>query len=573
MDVIKKHWHWFLAGGIFFCEAVILFALRKNIYVGVCDNLDLFIVQLKMLKDNGAFFAHNMVMNELGGIDRNYFPSEFSLYNILYFIFPDIYAYIIGYLLKLIISFASCILLSKLLQGGCYVKYNRIVVIIATAYALLPLYPMYALCYASIPLVVYLLIRIYREHKPWMYVALFAYPLVSYFSFFGAFILGYILIGAVILWIRDRKVPWSLFGGFIVLALGFVCFEYRLFAVMFSDTDTIRSTMVISGNGFGNFVSKFIEVFLYGISHAESRHLYIVLPICLIYFIWNNIGYITGRNKGKIYCDTFNLTVLFILFNCLVHALYYCCEPLRNLVETVIPPLTGFNYGRTIFFNVFAWYFAFFIALKKIYDKNKTVSCIVGLAAMAVIVMSQCGYSDFYNTLYCNVYKLVKHTQVNQLSYNEFYGGNLIKEIEEDIDYTPDQKACVYGFHPALLSYNGISTVDGYMGYYSEAYKETFRQAIEPTLDANPNWREYYDNWGCRAYLFSASGENTYDFGANYASEPQDILINEPVLRELGCDYIFSRFEITNADDMQLEFMKKYSDEEMPYSVYLYKLK
>ncbi|MDE7476336.1 MAG: hypothetical protein K2M91_00035, partial [Lachnospiraceae bacterium] len=109
-------------------------------------------------------------------------------------------------------------------------------------------------------------------------------------------------------------------------------------------------------------------------------------------------------------------------------------------------------------------------------------------------------------------------------------------------------------------------------GYYSEAYKQSFREAIAPTLDANDNWQHYYDDWGCRAYLFSADGQNTYDFGASSNALPQEIRIDEPALKALGCDYIFSRTEITNADDMQLGLVKVYHNDKMPYSVYLYEL-
>lgn len=89
-NACKRNWHFMLAGGIFVFEAVILLLLREKIYVGICDNLDLFITQLKMLRDNSAFFVHNQAMPVLGSIDRNYFPSEFSLYNLLYLILPDI---------------------------------------------------------------------------------------------------------------------------------------------------------------------------------------------------------------------------------------------------------------------------------------------------------------------------------------------------------------------------------------------------------------------------------------------------------------------------------------------------
>lgn len=573
MSAVRKYWHWILAGGIFLFEALILFVLRENIYVGKLDNLDLFITQLKMLADNNAFFARNQAMPILQSIDRDFFPTEFSLYNILYFILPDIYAYIIGYLLKLVIALFSCILLAKLILQNSYAKYEKAVVLTGTAFALLPLYPMYAICFASIPLALYLLIRIYKEPKLWLFAALFFYPLISYFSFFGIFILGYILIGAVGLSIRDKKISWSLLLSFAVLFAGFICFEHRLFKIMFfSDVETIRKTMVVSSLGVADLLRTFIDAFLHDLLHSNSAHTYFVLPVCVIYFIWNNIQYIMRKKPGKIWSDPFNLTVLFILFNCIVYTLYFW-EPLRSLVETLLPPLKGFQYGRTIYFNTFAWYLAFFIVLKEICDRKQVFACAFGIIAILVVGSTQGEYSDFYNTCYCTIYKIVKGTEVNQLSYNEFFGGSLIKQIKEEIGYTAGEGACAYGFQPAMLSYNGITTIDGYCGYYSQEYKERFREVIAPTLAVNDYWQQYYDDWGCRAYLFSADGGGIYNFGANSESIPQEILIDEQALKALGCDYIFSRVEITNAGEMMLDLLGVFNDEDMPYSVYVYKLK
>lgn len=577
MNAVKKYWHLILAGGIFFFEAVVLLSLRKNIYVGICDNLDLFITQLKLLRDNGAFFAHNQPVPMLGNLDRDYFPSEFSLYNILYLVLPDIYAYIIGYLLKLAAAFFSSVLLAKLLLGEKYRVYRKIVALAAVAFALLPVYPMYAICFSTMPFVLWLFIRIYQKPGWLLYLLVFLYPLLSYFTFFGAFILGYLLIAVIILWIRDKKPSFPLIGALFVLMAGYVCFEYRLFGIMlFSNSNSIRSSMVIASFGAADLWKCFLDVFLHGFSHAQSAHTYFVLPMCILYFIWNNIQYMTGRKQGKAYTDVFNGVMLFIVFNCLVYALYYW-EPLRKLVETVLPPLKGFQYGRTIFFNAFAWYFAFFIVVKQLFDWGlngifRAAPYAACIAAILVVACTQCEYSDFYNTCYCNLYKLVKHKEVNQLSYNEFYGGRLIEEIKSDIGYTPDIGACAYGFHPAMLSYNGITTVDGYCGFHSNAYKERFREVIAPTLAVNPGWQAYYDDWGCRVYLFSASGENIYDFGANAEAVPQEILIDEPALKKLGCDYIFSRVELTNAEEMALDLIDVYQDREMPYCVYLYAL-
>lgn len=573
MDNIKKYWHWFFIGSIFVFEAIVLFILRENIYVGICDNLDLFITQLKMLHDGDTFFAHDKIMPILGGIDRDYFPTELSLYNILYLIMPDIYAYIAGYLIKIVMAVFSSVLLAKYVLKDSYKKYEKIVVIVAMAFALLPLYPMYAICFASMPLVLYLLIRLYKELKIWMYIALFLYPLVSYFTFFGAFILGYILIATFILSIKVKKIPWRMLVGFLVLFAGYFCFEYRLFGIMFfSDTETIRSTMLVQSYGIKELWNTFVDVFVSGFSHAQSAHTYFVLPVCILFFVWINFTYIKRKEYKKIITDKFNLTMLFIVFNCIVYALYYW-EPLRKMIETILPPLKGFQYGRTIFFNAFAWYFALFIVLKRIYDSKKNIAYILGIIAICVVGATQCEYSDFYNTVYCNLYKVLKNAEPNQLSYGEFFAKELFDDIKEDINYTPDIKACAYAMHPAVLSYNGISTVDGYCGYYSQEYKETFRNVIEPVLDEHGNWQSYYDDWACRAYIFPASGENLYDFGANAQSEPQEIRISEKALNELECKYIFSRVEIVNASSQKLEFIKYYENENIPYGIYLYEIK
>ena len=321
-------------------------------------------------------------------------------------------------------------------------RYEKIVVLVSAAFALLPVYPMYAVCFASMPFALYLLIRIYEEPKWWLLAALFFYPLVSYFTFFGAFILGYILIAVTILGLKDKKVSWSLLAGFAVLFAGFLCFEYRLFGIMlFSDVVTIRDTMVTASLGLTDLLGTFWEAFFSNFMHSNSAHTYFVFPVCVLYFIWNNLQYIRKKKARKILGDPFNLTILFIVFNCVIYALYYW-EPLRTLVETVLPPLKGFQYGRTLYFNVFAWYFAFFIVLKKIYDKKASVACVLGLLSIVVVMGTQCEYSDFYNTCYCNLYKLIKQKEVNQLSYDEFFGGKLITKVKEEIGYTPDKGVC-----------------------------------------------------------------------------------------------------------------------------------
>ena len=96
-------------------------------------------------------------------------------------------------------------------------------------------------------LAVFILRRIYRREGKWWYALLFVYPFLSYFSYFGFFLLAYLVCAVVIVSIRDKKFCGRLAVAVPVLAAGYVCFEYRLFGQMlFSDVKTIRETMVES---------------------------------------------------------------------------------------------------------------------------------------------------------------------------------------------------------------------------------------------------------------------------------------------------------------------------------------
>ena len=115
------------------------------------------------------------------------------------------------------------------------------------------------------------------------------------------------------LWIRDRKFPLRILTAILVLSLGCVVFEYRLFDVMlFGEEETIRSTMEAGSFGFAEIVRTILEGFTKGMFHAESVHTYLVMPVCLLYFLYLNIGYIRNKNGKAIFHDTFKLLILVI---------------------------------------------------------------------------------------------------------------------------------------------------------------------------------------------------------------------------------------------------------------------
>ena len=615
MKKIKKNWYLFLIM-LFFAGVIILYSVcGTNSYIQVQDNLDLFTAQYQMMKNTGTFFAHGAQTPFLGGVSRDTLPSELSLTSVLYMIMPSFAAYVTAYILKIIIAIISFMLLAGELLGlsekadGIVVdksdeagmkgrlihkcilseilhsSYAPIIIISGFAYGILNVFPAFGIPFASIPLVVYLFIRAEKTGKWYYFLMLFCYPFISYFSYFGLFICAYALVGLIWVWVAKKKFSLRMFMGLICIALGYVVFEYRLFGMMlFDSTVTIRTTMVPSDLTAAQVLSEIKDVFLHSIFHAADDHTMFILPICTAYFIFLNIRYIVKKNWKGIFHDIYNLAALIIVFDCVIYGLQDCLG-FSTLVGKILPPLEGWQFNRTIFFNPFLWYASFFIILKRIYDVSgntinedrnekersnwlRVLANVMAVIAVFVILLTPDKYNDLYRTAKNSLIQARGGT-VDEMNYREFYASDLYDEIKADIGYNNDW-AAAYGFHPAQLEYNGIQTLDGYLGFYPQSYKEEFRKVIAPALDRVEASRIYYDDWGARCYLYGGTDVSIVSNSKSFDVTDHDIYIDTDAFRDMGGKYIFSRYEITNAADKELNLVKRYSAADVPYDVWLY---
>lgn len=570
---IVKNWYILFVAMLLCMQAGVFLIFREGSYIQVHDNLDLFASQLQIMKNTDTFFAHDVLLPMLGGISRNNFGSEFSLYNILFYLLPNFWAYMAGYALKITIGIFSFCLLAKDVYGDTYEVYRPLVLVIATAYGLIPVFPAYGIAFTSVPLIVYLLRRIYLKPNAWLYLGVFLYPLLSYFSYFGIFLLAYVVFAVVILWIRDKRFPKGITVSLFLLAAGYIVFEHRLFKEMlFSDVVTIRGSMVSADLSFAENLKSVWAVFTSTNFHEQDSHMYLVLPVCLIGLVLINFGYIRRKEFRKILTDSCNLVLGLIVFNCIIYGLYDW-KVFRELVEAIVPQLTGFQFNRFTFFNPFLWYALLFLIVKRMYDSRKKVliweSNVIVMAAVLIVMFKPQMYNDFYNTCYYNAYSILKQTQVNDLNYEEYYSQDLFSYIKEEIGYDGEWSAA-YGLNPAILQYNGIATVDGYLGMYSQEYKEAFRKVIAPALETAPGNRIYFDNWGARAYLFSGADESTYAPYRDLGLSDYSLQIDTDAYKAIGGQYIFSRIEISNREELGLTLKGVYLHDSSPYTIYLY---
>ena len=577
--------------GIYLILVLLFYMITgENARIAVPDNLDLFQPQFQMLKENGLFFASGAEVPFLHGVTRDDLPSQFWLPSLLYMGLPPFAAYVANYILKVVIGIVSFVLLAKELQatanrgqqaGGVA---DTIILLCGFCYGLVNFFPTFGICFSSIPLILYLLIRLKKEESgraalKW-YLLIFCYPLISYFSYFGLFILAYMAVYWLGELILTRRFDRRLLIAIIVLSAGFILFEYRLFASMLlSDTVTIRSVADMGDLSAAQVVSSAWFAFKEGGMHESGLQQKLVMPVCLIWFVLQNVRYLKTRNLRGAAGDIFNRIMALLVFNSAIYGLYYS-RAFRSLVEKLVPPLTGWQFGGTSFFNAFLWYGAFCIVLIRIarYARRESLSrlltalvCLAPLAAAAVILLSDTTYNDLYHTAHAQANQLLRGKAEESLTYREFYSEKLFEKAKQDIGYGGEWSAA-YGFYPAILEYDGIATIDGYLGFYPLEYKEKFRRAIAPALEKNEGSAAYFDSWGARCYLYSGVSPIIVEPVRTYAHENEEIDIDPAALRELDCRYIFSRICLTNAEGKDLTLRGTYTDEESPYILYVYEL-
>ncbi len=563
---LSANWSYLFSGIFITVIFFILCILGQNIYIPVHDNLDSNIVWIKMLADNNLIFKMSGEVPFLGGIDRMYLYSPFKLYLLFYAVLPLFWAYIAAMFFKILFSISGFVFLCKVINKD-YEENKHIYVLCGLAYGLIPVFPSASVSFASLPFLMAFLILYYKNPDKKYLPVFLLYPVFSDVVLFGFFICGYLACYILFDWIKSRQIKISSIMPLTALILGYVITEYNLFYTMlFSPEISIRAEMKPEFYNFFGCTKLFFEGFIKGQYHACDLHAFIVMPICLICVLISNIIFIKNKNYKDILISPINLVLIFIILNCIFYALDYY-EPVKNFVEKILPPLKGFSYARTIWLNPFLWYFAFAVSISML-KKIKIYRYLLIFSAIGVLIFCKADYNHFYLNLHQYELKL-KNKPLKILSYSQFYSENLFAKIKRDIKYQGEW-SCAFAMHPAVLEYNGIKTLDGYLSYYSLNYKNKFKELIKPQLIIDKKNFDYFNNWGGRAYLFS--DKVTFNPVINLNQEKVVLRINPDIFKEMNGRYIFSRVFISNYKDLGLNFVNKYSDDISPYEIYVYSL-
>lgn len=568
---------------IFFIGYFTFYCLPLIVFQGDCiisphDNLDSVNSWFEMFRQNALFLAVNQETPCFSGLSTtNYAFISFSFQSLLYALFDNFTAYTLNYIIAYFLAFVCMlVLLEEMIPNNTLVN-----LFVALIYAALPITPSYAMAAATMPIFFFTIYRLYFADNRFdkRCLLLIFLPFFSMLTGISIFCLAFWGIVILIYFARKKILPINLTVGFVMICVGSVIVEWRLFySVFFVQAPLNRSVFYSEGT---SFISAFIQYFCTGQYHVPSLHEKIILPLILLLFVafliisegkklkknWNEKVLPLSETK------VFLFLLISVIATTAIGALYET-HILDSYIKEYIPFLAGFNWGRFWVLNRVFWYILFALSLKFIIGIPKGRIVVTGLLCFQMFFCAiGADSTSLYNhapTTWMNemIYK-PQQIQSGYISYNDFYSTELFEKIKQDINYTNEHVVAV-GYHPAVLMFNGFHCIDGYLNAYELSYMEKFRTLIAPELDQNENKRKYYDWWGGRMYLFNEAAPYLPTW--KRVVKPIELNIDPVVMREtFDLRYIISRAPIENIEELGLFLVKEYLTEGL-YDMYVYKI-
>lgn len=459
------------------------FILGKDTYVLIHDNLDSFFTYYSILARSHLFLtSSDTVVPVIGnGILRYGYPSGFSLITLLFCIFPSFNAYALNCIVLHFTAFFSMRAFLRYFSRStddCF-----LVAPVSLCFALLPFYPFAGGSIPLIPLGVLCFLRLKEEKFELKYLFLFVLiPFYSDFVLCWMFVLGFMFLVLAYDAFKVKEINKMLWMALLLQLFFFLLVEYRLVLIVLNETfSSHRAEFVFQSQSFKGALLKSFGFFLNGHYHASSLHRMILLPLLLISLVMSI--YLPSK---KIFKNLLGLGMVLVMFS--IGAGFSNWHLLAELKNKYFL-LRSVNLERFYFFFPFLWSVTLFYSLSAFAGKRffKEIVFIVSLLQVAYCFK----YSDFS-----------RNYSKERISFSDFFEMNGIERLKKQLK-TGDYVG-VIGFHPSILQYNQIPTIDFYHYNYPLNVKHRFLKYIEEEIARNRELDRYFREWGNRAYLFSS---------------------------------------------------------------------
>lgn len=536
--------------------------LGENNHWLIWDNLDSNFVWLDLIANHETLFGSNteIISQPLGGVPRGVFSSEFEILVWLFKIFGANWGYVINRIIITAVAFSGMYLLLRrhvIAQDDGFISIG-----VALCFSTLPFWPSAGLAIAGLPLILYCIldVRVGRKFSPvWVFVII--YPFYSSLVFSGLFFLIAVsILAAYDVWVLKKIPPW-IYVIFVIASL-YALVNYRLIIDFLIGSEFVShraSWPLGEPKSLRQGAGKMMQIFAHGHPHANSMHRELILPLALLSSLLMMRDDFGSQVRKWFFLSLTSAVLIALWFG------FLKVEPFihfDNLVSDLIP---GLNISRFYVLSPALWMVVFGTVLFVLIQKSSTFRSVAFVA-----ILLQVGLN------------LRAHESVvayDEPTVGEFFAREQFAEIKRHIDEPVESyRVGSVGIHPSISIYNGFYTVDGYLASYPIEYKDAFKKIIQFELEKDPNLLRYYENWGSRAYLFSANiGKDINKIGQARSRNPDlfrraNLNYDWTEFWKIGGRFLLSAVPLDVSGQPNLRFEKLFRDNESAWDIYLYKV-
>ncbi len=497
----------YLFSGLLILYFLPLIISGEDSYIVIHDNLDSEVVWRVVLSRNISSVNNSgieVMQQIMGGIPRSNMVSDLNFIIFLFKAMNPFWAYLINHMIVHIIAFLGMYLFASkyLLPPKNQDENSKIICLgISLAFSVLPFYTMYGLSIAGQPILLYSFLNIANEQGQFTdYLILLVFPFYSFLLLNGVFLIVELFLVFLYFLIKKKRFVKKAFLVWLIFSISYLIVEHDFIRTLLIDANNIshRSDWNLNYISFPlqGVLKNAFSVFLQGQYHAASFPA-VILFISLLAII---ITFREGWKKNLI------LRLLLLqLCTAIVYGFYTWDKiiPIKSLLGI----FATFNWGRLYWVSPFIWYCIFFLSLITIYKYQK-----FGRPTKGILIFSLLFIQIFVNLVhdpeysnYLNRFLTFSNVTSEDISYRQFFSEDLFNKIKDTIgEPQKDYRVASIGIHPSVAQYNGFYTLDGYQNYYPLSYKQQFRKIISQELEKSSKWREYFDYWGSRCYLYSS---------------------------------------------------------------------
>lgn len=559
----------------FFCCLLILYFLPliingEDSYIVIHDNLDSEVVWRAVLSRNTSSVNSSgieVVPQIMGGIPRSYMVSDLNLIMFLFKTTNPYWAYLINHMIVHIVAFLGMYLFTSqyLLSHKNQDANSKIICLgISLAFSVLPFYTMYGLSIAGQPILLYSFLNIANGKEKFTdYLILLVFPFYSFLLLNGAFLIVELFLVFLYFLIIKKRFVRKAFLVWLIFSISYLFVEHDFIRTLLFNANNISHRSDWNLNYISaplqGVVNNIISMFLQGQYHAAS-YPEVILFISLLAII---ITFREGWKKSIIL-----MLLLLQLFIAIVYGFYTWDKliPIKSLFGI----FASFNWGRLHWLSPFIWYCTFFLSLITIYKYHKFGGMTKGILIFSLLII-QIAVNLVHDPEYSR-YLTIPNVKSEEISYRQFFSENLFNKIKDTIgEPQKDYRVASIGIHPSVAQYNGFYTLDGYQNYYPLPYKQQFRKIIAQELEKSNIWREYFDYWGSRCYLFSSEIPDflsTKEKGRIITHLDIDI----QAFKDLEGRFIFSAAEILNYKEDNLYLIGVFEDKDSVWRIFVYEI-